>query len=47
MDLFGVAEMSMERTWKVSAGEVKLGEKAFKHSHIGITPSGLALSHHS
>jgi len=25
MDLLGVMEMSMERTWKVSAGEVKHG----------------------
>jgi len=25
MDLLGVMDMSMERTWKVSAGEVKLG----------------------
>jgi len=25
MDLLGVTEMSMERTWKVFAGEVKLG----------------------
>jgi len=25
MDLLGVTELSMERTWEVSAGEVKLG----------------------
>jgi len=25
MDLLGVTEMSMERTWEVSAGEVELG----------------------
>jgi len=25
MDLLGVKEMSMERTWKVSAGDMKLG----------------------
>jgi len=28
MDLFGVTEMSMQRTWKVSVGEVKLGGMA-------------------
>jgi len=28
MDLLSVTEMSMERTWEVSAGEVKLGGMA-------------------
>jgi len=28
MDLLGVMEMSTERTWKVSGGEVKLGGMA-------------------
>jgi len=28
MDLLGITEMSMQRTWKVSAGEVKLGGMA-------------------
>jgi len=26
MDLLGVTEMSVQRTWKVSAGELKLGD---------------------
>jgi len=34
MDLLGVTEMFMERTWEVSAGEVKLG---------GMAPPKLAL----
>jgi len=38
MDLLGVMEMSIERTWKVSAGEMKL---------CGMLPDTLALSHHS
>ena len=34
MDLLGITEMSMQRTWKVSAGEVKLGGMAPDNSKL-------------
>jgi len=36
MDWLGVAEMSMQRTWKVSAGEVKLGVMGPDTSKLGL-----------
>jgi len=36
MDLLGVTEMSTQRTWKVSTGEVKLGGMAPDTSKLGL-----------
>jgi len=40
-------DVHMERTRKVSVGEVKLSKQAPRHLQVGITFSVLALSHHS
>jgi len=39
MDLLGVTEILVERTWKVSAAEVNLG-LCTSHLHLGIAVFG-------
>jgi len=47
MDLLGVMDMSVERTRKVSSGEVKLKGMLPDAPSLAISFSGLALSHRS
>jgi len=47
MHLLGVTDMSVERTWKVSAGEVRPGGMPPDTPSLALPFSGLALSHHS
>jgi len=47
MNLLGVADMSVERTWKVFAGEVTLKNMPPDTPSLALPFLGLALSHHS
>jgi len=47
MDLLSLTEMSVEQTWKVSAGELKLGSMPPDTPSLVLLFSGLILSHHS
>jgi len=41
MDLLGVTEMSVKRTWKVSAREMKLGDMPADTPSLALQFSGL------
>jgi len=47
MDLLVVAEMPVERAWKLSAGELKLGDTPPDPLSLALLFSGLAFSHTS
>jgi len=47
MDLLGVTEMYVERTWKVSAEEVTLKGMAPDTTKLALPFLGLALLNHS
>jgi len=47
MDLLVVTEMPVERTWKVSAGEMKLGDMPPDTLSLALSFPGLVFSHNS